>query len=324
MAAYIISSNTITLFHNGKTFSTGRDTPKANEVIAAIRAESFDKAVELLNIAEQIKTYLHSDLRLVGDDIFYKDQPLENCLTRRILKMRDEGFSIEPMLRFLENLMLNPSRTAVEELYLFLEASDLPITEDGHFLAYKRVRDDYTDCHSGKIRNMVGDTPSMARNSVDDNRENTCSYGLHFASLEYLRNFVGSRLMVLKINPANVVSIPVDYGFSKGRCSGYEVHAELEMPSDFAALENHWSSVYIEADDEDEAEGGDDTGYCDCDCDCDDDEDDDDSNCDCENRCEVEVDYSVAIAKAEADYRRDLDRLYDEQELLNFGCFGLT
>jgi hypothetical protein len=113
------------------------------------------------------------------------------------------------------------------------------------------------DCHSGTIDNHVGQSPFMPRNRVDDNCNNTCSNGLHFASLNYLRHFSGERLMVLKINPKHVVSIPADYEATKGRCEGYEVISEMEMPDDFKALENHWGSLYQEETDRDDEDYGD-------------------------------------------------------------------
>jgi hypothetical protein len=148
--------------------------------------------------------------------------------------MLQDGFSVEPLVLFMENIMLNPSARAVNELYGFLERNNLPITPDGYFLAYKKVRDSYLDCYSGTIDNSVGQTPSMQRNKVDDDKDRTCSYGLHFCSKEYLRSFGGSRTMILKINPRDVVSIPTDYNFSKGRACAYEVIGELGVSADAA------------------------------------------------------------------------------------------
>jgi hypothetical protein len=127
----------------------------------------------------------------------------------------------------MENLMANPSYRAVNELYGFLEKNNLPITSDGHFLAYKKVREDYKDCHSGTFDNSVGKVVEMERNQVNDNKEQTCSAGLHFCSEGYLRHFGGERVMILKINPRDVVSIPTDYNDSKGRCCRYEVIGEV-------------------------------------------------------------------------------------------------
>jgi hypothetical protein len=127
----------------------------------------------------------------------------------------------------MENMMTNPSFRAVNELYGFLEKNNLPITPDGHFLAYKRVRENYTDCHTGKMDNSVGKVVEMERNKVDDNQNNTCSSGLHFCSENYLRSFGGERTVIVKINPRDVVSIPTDYDNSKGRACRYEVIGEV-------------------------------------------------------------------------------------------------
>jgi hypothetical protein len=143
--------------------------------------------------------------------------------------MYQEGFPVEPMVNFMENLMSNPSKRAVEELYAFLEKGNLPITADGCFLAYKKVRNDYLDIHSGTMDNSVGKTVEMERNEVDDDKDRTCSTGLHFCSLDYLNHFGSqdSRTVVLKINPRDVVSIPADYHSTKGRACRYEVIDEI-------------------------------------------------------------------------------------------------
>ena len=108
----------------------------------------------------------------------------------------------------------------------------MPITEDGHFLAYKKVRDDYKDVHSGTFDNSVGQVVSMVRNKVDENKDNTCSSGLHFCSFDYLKSFGGTRIMILKINPADVVSIPSDHFQQKGRTCRYEVIGEVPVEED--------------------------------------------------------------------------------------------
>jgi hypothetical protein len=143
--------------------------------------------------------------------------------------MLQDGFPVEPLVAFMENLMTNPSKRAVDELYGFLEKNSLPITPDGHFLAYKKVRQNYFDCHTGKMDNSVGKVVEMERNEVDDNKDQTCSAGLHFCSQEYLPHFGGgdSRVVIVKINPRDVVSIPVDYNNAKGRACRYEVIGEV-------------------------------------------------------------------------------------------------
>jgi hypothetical protein len=157
---------------------------------------------------------------------------LENGITQRIIKMSEQGFHPRALINFIGNLYSNPSATAVKELYDFIEACELPITEDGCFIAYKIVRGDYLDIYSGKMSNRVGEVLSMPRHLVDDKRENICSRGLHFCSKEYLPRYgsnqkEGDRCMLVKIDPADVVSIPVDYNNAKGRTWQYEVVGEM-------------------------------------------------------------------------------------------------
>jgi hypothetical protein len=68
----------------------------------------------------------------------------------------------------------------------------------------------------------------MERNLVDDDQNRTCSTGLHFCSKDYLNHFGGERIVILKINPRDVVSIPNDYNDSKGRCARYEIVDEID------------------------------------------------------------------------------------------------
>jgi hypothetical protein len=76
--------------------------------------------------------------------------------------------------------------------------------------------------------NSIGRVVEMERNMVDDNRDNTCSAGLHFCSHSYLQSFSGDRTVIVKIDPADVVSIPSDYNNAKGRTCRYEVIGEVE------------------------------------------------------------------------------------------------
>ena len=152
---------------------------------------------------------------------------MHGAIVNRMVQMLQEEFPIEPLVLFMENMMQNPSYRAVNELYGFLEKNNLPITPDGHFLAYKKVREDYKDVYSGKFDNSVGQVVEMERNQVNDDKNQTCSAGLHFCSQGYLGHFGGERVMILKINPRDVVSIPTDYDNSKGRACRYEVIGEV-------------------------------------------------------------------------------------------------
>lgn len=195
----------------------------------AIKAGEWDTVQDLIEPKKVVLNYGQGNVEVQGDKLFWKGKEFHNYLAAKFIEMYQEGFPIEPMVNFMENLMLNPSRRAVEELYGFLEKGNLPITADGCFLAYKKIRNDYMDIHSGTMSNAVGNVVEMERNEVDDDKDRTCSSGLHFCSLDYLSHFGSSdsRTVVLKINPRDVVSIPADYHSTKGRACRYEVIDEI-------------------------------------------------------------------------------------------------
>lgn len=225
---YIITENTVTIFA-GKAISVHSTHPNFNKVIEAIRNSDFDLAVSLSTLENAVAQYVSGTgiISVQNGEVLYKNKPMHNAVTSRILAMMRDGFSIIPMVRFLENLMRNPSRTAIEELYLFLEGNNLPITPEGNFLAYKAVDRNYKDYHTRTFDNSIGSVCTEDRNMVDDNRQVTCSKGLHFTSLGYAKNFGqdNGHIVVLEIDPADVVSIPYDYDNQKGRCCKYKVVA---------------------------------------------------------------------------------------------------
>ena len=227
MFPYMIQGDNIVVVIDNNPHTINKTHITYNKVLDAIRAGDWEAVRNIINPKKVVVNYGKGNISIKGEKVFWKDREMHGAIVRRMVKMIQEDFPVEPLVLFMENLMENPSRRAVEELYGFLEKNNLPITPDGHFLAYKKVRDNYLDCHSGTMDNSVGRIVEMARNEVDDNKDRTCSAGLHFCSQEYLNHFGGDRTMILKVNAREVVSIPTDYNDSKGRACRYEVVGEL-------------------------------------------------------------------------------------------------
>jgi hypothetical protein len=226
---YLIQGKNIVVVINNTPHTITSTHIAYERVKEAIKNDDWTTVQDIIEPKKVVLEYGAGNISIQGEKFFWKGDELHTTLTDRIISMYQDGFPIEPMVKFMENLMENPSKRAVTELYGFLEKGNLPITPDGHFLAYKKVRKDYKDIHSGTMDNSVGNVVEMTRNSVDDDKNNTCSTGLHFCSLSYLDHFGGSdsRTVVLKINPRDVVSIPADYNATKGRTCRYEVIDEI-------------------------------------------------------------------------------------------------
>lgn len=231
MIPYIITPNSVSLFAAGAAPVT-IDASHVNftAVVDAIREQDFDRALEMATVKNYLHTVTRGNVSVNEEGVTYKGTALHSYLADKLLDFFRDGLPVEHYCLFLDNLMSNPSMVSRNELYLFLEAANLPITEDGCFLAYKAVRSDFRDKHSGKFDNTPGVTHVMQRYDVNDDRNQTCSYGFHAAAYEYAKNFMsgGDKLVAVKINPADVVSVPSDYNNQKLRCCKYTVAFEID------------------------------------------------------------------------------------------------
>lgn len=233
---YILGGDSITVFVNGNSYTINKQAPTYKMVLDAVKSKNYKALVDAVNIRQGIANQLQKSrstervkIDAANGSITCDDFEVSHIVSGRIFDMIAAGFDVKPMVRFLENCADNPSNRAMKELFGFVDACRLPITEDGYFLAYKRVRSDYKDVHSGTFDNSVGQVCEMPRNQVDEDKDRTCSAGLHFCSYDYLKSFGGERIMVLKINPRDVVAIPSDYNNSKGRTCRYEVVDEIPV-----------------------------------------------------------------------------------------------
>jgi hypothetical protein len=235
-----ITSRSIAMVVNGAPLTIDRSSVSYEQVLKAIKEERWSDVEELANPKVAIKKLSGGRVLITDGSILFDGVEMHSVLADRIVRQAQEGFNVQPMVNFMTNLEENPSMTARSELYLFLESNEIPFTDDGHFLAYKKVTGAYKDCHTGTIDNSVGAEVTMKRFDVDDNRERTCSAGLHFCSYEYLKSFGGERTVIVKINPRDVVAIPSDYNNAKGRTCRYVVTDEIKNESSPAFQ----SSVY--------------------------------------------------------------------------------
>ena len=252
MLPHIFNGNgTISIMIDGKMKPVDTAHGNYDAIKNAIIACQWDIIPNLINIKEQVEAAIQSSatagkVTIENGEVFYNNKAIHNTLTARIIDMARQGFDIGYMVKFLENLMKNPSYRAVNELYGFLESGSIPITENGTFLAYKKIRNDWTDIHSGTFDNSIGAVCEMPRNMVDEDSSRTCSAGLHVCSYDYLAHFSrdnDDRVVICEINPADVVSIPADYNNTKMRVCKYTVIGEVEDYKESEILNNSFIST---------------------------------------------------------------------------------
>ncbi len=223
---YILLDSSVTLSFDGTMVSIAEGDHRYPQIIEAIKSGNLELIPDLVDVAKSFSNI--AELELVDGRIKLNGKDIPEVVSDRVLRFKEQGLPFEPLVKFAEKLLKNPSFRSRKMLYKFLEHNGHPITKEGNFIAYKKVRTDFTDCHSGKFDNSIGTIVKMDRRDVDDDPANTCSSGLHVAAYKYASNFSSGHLLEVEINPEDVVAVPNDYDGEKMRVCKYEVKAICE------------------------------------------------------------------------------------------------
>jgi hypothetical protein len=222
----------LTLVLNNKTYQVLPDHINYKTILEILPTATADELLDIVDVEKAVASFSDGLVEIKNGQVTYEGEVVHGSISKRILEFMSKGLPFQPLVNFLNNLMDNPSMQSQKELYDFLEHEHLPITEDGFFLAYKAVRNDFKDKYRGVFDNSVGQIVKMQRAKVDDDRARGCSDGLHAGALNYVASYgsvdAGDRIVIVKINPRDVVSVPTDCNCEKLRTCQYEVVGEYQ------------------------------------------------------------------------------------------------
>ena len=242
---YTIVNNSAVLFFNNKMHTVDGNHPHFDEITKLLKDSTHNdqriiELVQPVKIIENIGNGFGVD---ENENLMFKDLVIHNLFAKKVIKLYRENLPYTNLIKFLEKIHAVGTSYSIDQLYNFLERYHFPITEDGNFICYKGVKGDFTSVHSGAgmvyypgmalpvffensyLPNLIGTTVAVERESVDTNPDKHCSHGLHCGAAEYARGFAPTLLLV-EVNPADVVSVPNDYNFQKIRVCKYKVVAE--------------------------------------------------------------------------------------------------
>jgi hypothetical protein len=234
----VISS--VTLFIDSESFVASSDHPNFVRIIDEVRKVRPDEEVLKnlfdLSLAVGSKFDRLSERVLVrAGRVHFDGTEVHNALTDTIAKFYLAGLEdFQPLVNFMEKIETNPSQHSREHLFRWLTKHRFSLCPDGDFLAYKGTTQDSKSISrgqaivnnewvNGQVLNAPGTIVEMPRDQVTFDPHNGCSVGLHAGNWSYARGFARGRVLRVKINPRDVVSVPVDSNDEKLRVCRYRV-----------------------------------------------------------------------------------------------------
>lgn len=236
----IITNESITIFAAGLPRTIRSGHRNFQRVRRALLDGNGELALQLMDFVEAVRKASNGEFSIVNGIIHFGGFILNDVLSKKLVSVvLDGGFNTDPIKNYIARILKNPSRVSTQELYDFLGYRELPITPEGMVLAWKGVNNDNWSISGnsntkvlqgkvderGRILNEIGATIEVHRLSVDDNRANECSYGLHVGSYAYASGF-GPKLLLVEFDPADAVSVPADCQYQKLRVCKYRVLAD--------------------------------------------------------------------------------------------------
>lgn len=235
------NGRTLSIFgDNGEYENVNGEASEYDNILSLCESGRVDRALELANRIKAISNRfekLSERVSIRGRNIYFDGDIIHNSITKQIVRFLDEELDFLPLVRFLENIAVNPNEHSRQQLYDWLNVHDFTITPLGTFIGYKGVEKREANYfsitqgtatvdgkqHQGQIPNPIGGIIEMPRSDVQFDPSNGCSYGLHVGTWSYASNFARGAVLEVEVNPRDVVSVPTDCNWEKLRCCRYLV-----------------------------------------------------------------------------------------------------
>lgn len=230
MRSHIISGEgTISAIVDGVTYVLSKESMYYKGALDALKKLDYDLFTTHCDLDKQLKFKSSGKITYDSGVIRYNGSAVDNKLANRIIKMIEDGYDCAPLMKFMELCYQNDNPSVIDRLYDFMESSGIMLDKDGYVVGFKKVRDDGYDYYSRTVLYEVGKTVVISKSACNTDSRNTCSGGLHIGSKNYAENlwYKGrGKVLLLRVNPKNVMCIPEEAGFEKLRACEVEVVAE--------------------------------------------------------------------------------------------------
>lgn len=230
-----------TAYVDGEIYTVASSQAGYDRIVEKLRAgdasvvSDFDAA----NFANKAFHAVTDRVNIRNGVVYLDDSPVNEAVNSLIMRyLSEESERVLPLVRFIERLEDNPSFRSRDQFWRFVDRNGIHIDDDGYAILYKGVYETgeaglYQSGSSGRafvngaeqngrIKTRVGDVVTMPRREISDDPNVACHAGLHCGDRSYAESFAPV-LITVRVDPAHVVSVPVDSADRKVRVERYEI-----------------------------------------------------------------------------------------------------
>lgn len=238
-------SGATVIFSDGTIQQVSQDNANFGRVVSILTSTPVDEIDEAallellipaLGVGKNL-TRLSERVSFDGSNILFDGDVVADAIAEHILRIVSEGGnadSYKALVNFMEKLYTNPSESSRNSLYDFIVRHNITIDPDGDFYAYKGVKADLGSVWegfgivdgvsmTGSLPNKPGSTLEIPRSKVNADNAIGCGTGLHAGTYAYAEGWARGVLLLVKINPRDVVSVPSCSAYQKLRTCRYKV-----------------------------------------------------------------------------------------------------
>lgn len=246
------SSASVFIPDTGKMLVATQESSNFAAILAALKkGVDRKKIIALFDIGVALTekfSQVTERVSFLGGCMYMDGDPVNSVLADMAVKFFHTGADdYLALVNFAEKAETNPNDHSRTQMFNWLRRHNFSLTPDGDIIAYKGVskttgrdaNDEYLSGNSGsaivngvwyknqRIPTAPGTIVEMPRSAVENNPQVGCASGLHAANWRYAQNFDGNVIVLVQINPRDVVSVPTESSEEKMRVCRYKVLREV-------------------------------------------------------------------------------------------------
>lgn len=255
----------VSAFIDGQILQAATGHPNFEGIVQALKDGTATADLFNTQAAVNLKFAALTDrVEVVNGVVQIDGQDAPQALSDTIVNLMREGADFDRFVNFLELLSENPSHRSREQLFRFIEANGIHLNADGYLVLYKGVESDgaggwqsrmagtaFVDGVrvTGKIPARQGSVVTMPRSEVSDDPSVACHAGLHAGNFDYCQWFANGAILKVLVDPADVVSVPLDSNDQKIRVCRYVISDLVEDRHVGVAWDDEDDDFYEDDDD---------------------------------------------------------------------------